>query len=166
MNGPQRGFLAIALIGGVIACGCHRASQGSEDKTTDASAADSLQGIVAIAGVDALPQTMLTFEDGKPAVSLVGASALRSIAGLRVAVIGRRSGTQFTVRQFMVVAANGVPAIDGMLVADGDALTLVTADGKRLRLVSPSPALRGAVGHRVWVSGPLNRAPVAYGVIE
>jgi hypothetical protein len=32
--------------------------------------------------------------------------------------------------------------------------------------VNPPPLLRSSVGHRAWVSGALDRAPVAYGIIE
>jgi hypothetical protein len=121
---------------------------------------------VRLVGVDADPQVTLAFDDGRASVALVGASTLRRVDGLRVVVIGSRRGTQLVVGRFTVVAANGLPATDGVLTADGDALTLVTSDGMRHQLVNPSPALRAAAGHRVWVSGPLDRAAVAYGIIE
>ena len=128
--------------------------------------ADSLDGIVRIVGVDAFPQTVLALDDSSAAITLEGSTALRRVAGLRVAVVGARVGSRFTVNRFAVVAANGVPAHDGVLTLDGDVLVLVTATGAHLHLVNPSPSLRGALGHRIWISGPLAQSPVAYGIIE
>ena len=81
-------------------------------------------------------------------------------------MIGRLAGTELGVERFVVVAANGVPATDGWLVAEGAVLYLVTADGQRHPLVRPSPNLWAHAGSRAWVSGPLDREPVAYGIIE
>lgn len=166
MGGRRRFVLAIVCAAGIANLCCHRAVDRTRGEIKAAPGTDSLQGTVAIVGVDALPKAMLTLDDGGPALSLIGSDALRSVAGLRVAVVGVRVGAQFTVNKFAVVAANGVPAIDGTLVEDGDALFVVTSDGARHRLVNPSPTLRGAVGHRVWVSGPLDHPPVAYGIID
>jgi hypothetical protein len=167
---------AIVLAAVVVVCACHRASGGSGDaggagtaaaeQPVASAPADSLQGMVRIVGLDAAPQVTLALDDGSPAVTLVGTPSLRKLAGLRVAVVGVRAGRQLTVSRFVVISANGIPATDGMLAADGGVITLVTADGSRHPLVSPSPALRAAVGHRVWISGPLSSAAVAYGVIE
>ncbi len=67
---------------------------------------------------------------------------------------------------FRVIAANGVLANDGTLVVDGSQAVLLTEDGRRLPVVRPSAGLRAAIGHRVWISGPLDGETVAYGVIE
>lgn len=163
MSGARRARLAIAALIGAFAGGCHRSAAGDNPA---AASTDSLQGTVRITGVDALPRVTLAFDDGTPSVTLVGAPSLRQVAGLRVSVVGARAGSQMTVSRFTVVAANGVPATDGVLSIDGTALILTTADGRRHTLVSPSPALRAAAGHRVWVSGPLTAPPVAYGVID
>ncbi|HWZ58362.1 MAG TPA: hypothetical protein VNW46_05240 [Gemmatimonadaceae bacterium] len=92
---------------------------------------------------------------------------LRHVNGLEVELEGQMHGRFLTVRQFTVVAANGVPATDGRLVAaGGDTLVLITADGVHHHLVHPSPSLRSEVGGRIWLSGPLDREPVAYGLID
>jgi hypothetical protein len=127
---------------------------------------DSLEGIVRIVGVDALPLVTLLPDDASRSVTLDGPPSLRRVAGLRIAVVGERSGARLAVRRFTVLAANGVPATDGVLAADGDALVLVTSDGTRHRLVNPPPLLRSSVGHRAWVSGALDRELVAYGIID
>jgi hypothetical protein len=165
VGGTRRIVLAIVCAAGIANLGCHHAADRTRAEIKATAGADSLQGTVTIVGVDAFPKAMLTLDDGGPALTLIGADALRSVAGLRIAVVGVRLGAQFTVEKFAVVAANGVPAIDGTLVEDGGALFVVTPDGVRHRLVNPSAALRGVVGHRVWVSGPLDHPPVAYGII-
>jgi hypothetical protein len=116
--------------------------------------------------VDALPQVVLVLDDASPAVTLDGPASLRRVAGLRIAVLGDRAGARFAVRRFVVLSANGVAATDGLLAADGETLVLVTPDGARHRLVNPPSLLRAGVGHRAWVSGPLDREPVAFGIIE
>jgi hypothetical protein len=126
---------------------------------------DSVRGKVQVVGVEALPAIMLAPE-GRPAVTLIGPASLRRVAGLTVVAIGRLAGSKLTVKRFTVVAANGVPATDGRLVADGATLYLETADHVRHRLVKPSPRLWTEAGRRAWVSGPLDHEPVAYGIIE
>jgi len=187
---PRRAArLALALAVGAVAA-CHsgsraaatelpapvageaRAPAGTDARApfgTDARApvgTDSLEGIVRVVGIDALPVVTLVPDDASRSVTLDGPPSLRRVAGLRIAVVGERSGARLAVRRFTVLAANGVPATDGVLAADGDALVLVTSDGTRHRLVNPPPLLRSSVGHRAWVSGALDRAPVAYGIIE
>jgi hypothetical protein len=158
--------VSLALAVCSAASACRRSGGVPNEVAGHGAAADSIEGVVRLVGVDALPQLTLALDNGSPALTLIGVESLRRVVGLRVAVAGILRGTRLTVSRFHVLAANGVPAIDGTLAMDGGALTLVTADGKRRPLVSPSPALRAEVGHRVWVSGPLDRPAVAYGIIE
>jgi hypothetical protein len=173
--------LALALAAGAVAA-CNRGSRvaAAESPTpvagqarapagTDARApvgTDSLEGIVRVVGLDALPVVTLVPDDAGRSVTLDGPPSLRRVAGLRIAAVGERSGARLAVRRFTVLAANGVPATDGVLAVDGDALVLVTPDGTRHRLVNPPPLLRSSVGHRAWVSGALDRELVAYGIID
>ena len=166
--------LALALAAGAVAAACHRGSRVAatespapvSEKARAPVGTDSLEGIVRVVGVEAFPQVVLALDSASPAVTLDGPASLRRVAGLRVAVVGERSGARLAVRRFIVLAANGVPATDGVLAADGDTLVLVTSDGTRHRLVNPPPLLRSSVGHRAWVSGALDRELVAYGIIE
>ncbi len=157
------GLCCAALGAMIIACHHGTASSGGRG---DVETIDSLRGKVQLAGVEGLPQITLLPEEGRPAVTLIGPPSLRRVAGLTVMAIGRLAGPKLTVRRFTVLAASGVPATDGRLVADGAVLYLKTTDGIRHRLVQPSPRLWAEAGRRVWVSGPLNHEPVAYGIIE
>jgi hypothetical protein len=53
-----------------------------------------------------------------------------------------------------------------MLTLQNADLFLVTGDGKRLVVRQPGAGLRALVGHRIWIAGPLDAVPVAYGVID
>jgi hypothetical protein len=128
---------------------------------------DTLEGTIQIGGVQAFPQIMLLGDSGGRTVVLHGPKELAHLLGLRVAVFGKLGADdKFAVKQFRVLAANGVPATDGRLIAEGDTLALETADGARHPLGRPSPGLRKYVSRRVWVAGPLDQEPVSYGVIE
>lgn len=152
----------LALLG-LLAC--HHTNDAAPARAS-AEAVDTVVGRLQVAGVGGAPRMILLPGNGKPGVTLAGPESLARVDGLEISVIGRASGSQLAVEQFAVIAANGVPATDGRLIADGGTLYLVTADGARHPLVNPSPNLRANVGHRVWVSGPLDREPVAYGIIQ
>jgi hypothetical protein len=156
---PSLGTLWAAVIA------CHH-TNGAAPGRAGAEAADTVTGQVQVTGVSAFPRVVLVRDGGQRALMLSGPPSLGRVDGLRIAVVGTLSDSELTVKQFTVVAANGLPATDGRLVADGATLYLETADGVRHRLVRPSPSLRAHVGGRVWVSGPLDQEPVAYGVIE
>ena len=146
----------------VLACRAQHVSRGTLPVVAPN---DSVEGIVRTVGVNAMPETMLALDDGSASLHLIGSDALRRVAGLRVAVIGLRDKQSFAVWRFVVVAANGVAAVDGLLVARGDSLVLVTQRGA-LWVRAPSPGLRAAIRHRVWISGPIDAPTVAYGIIE
>ncbi|HEX5385453.1 MAG TPA: hypothetical protein VFW66_02005 [Gemmatimonadales bacterium] len=159
-------------LGGAIlvAAACHRTGGNSPGAQPDAAAADTITGQVRLVGVSGKPRVTLVPDSGGSAMTLTGAPALERVNGLSVAAVGRAvpgaEPRKFQVREFTVVAANGLAATDGRLAAGGDTLYLVTADGTRHPLVNPSPNLWAHVGSRVWVSGPINQEPVAYGIIE
>jgi hypothetical protein len=161
---PPQWWTSYAALG-VMALACHHGTGGSAGQA-EAEPVDSVRGKVQVVGVEALPTITLAPDGGRPAVTLIGPPSLRRVEGLTVIAIGRLAGSKLTVQEFTVVAANGVPATDGRLVAEGAALYLETADRVRHRLVQPSPRLWAEAGRRVWVSGPLDHEPVAYGIIE
>lgn len=148
-----------------MAAACHHRADAPVPSERG-EAIDSVIGKVQVVGVQASPRIMLVRDGGGGSLTLVGRPSLAKVDGLRVAVVGTLEGSKLSVTRFTVLEANGVPATDGRLVADGDDLYLETVDQVRHRLVQPSPKLRAQVGHRVWVSGPLDREPVAYGFIE
>ena len=129
--------------------------------------ADSVRGVVRVVGSSPLRQVVVHPTGGAAPVTLVGpdTATLRKAAGLEVVVRGARTGGELRVASFAVRSADGRPAVDGVLVRDGDALALDTAGG-RVRLGNPPAALRDLVGARVWVAGPLDTGPNPFGVLK
>lgn len=128
---------------------------------------DTLRGTVQVVGSEPGTSVVLTDRLGQPVTLLGEGPVLRSLAGLDVAVEGRReSPGDFRVESVAVRAANGVPAVDGRLARDGAGWVLVAADGRRLPVAALPHDLRGRAGARVWLAGPLDRVPDAFGVIE
>jgi hypothetical protein len=150
---------------GMTVLACHHANAPLPGRA-EGGATDTIVGTVRVVGVAAVPSIVLVPDHGGATVRLSGSPSLGRVSGLRILAVGRALGPQFSVAHFAVVGANGVAATDGRLAADGNTLYLATANGVRHRLVSPSPALWAHVGDRVWVSGPLDHEPVAYGIIE
>jgi hypothetical protein len=126
------------------------------------------QGRVDLVGTEPLLTIVLRTSDPKHPILLDGPlmDQLRHVNGLDILATGKRHDRFLTVESFKVMAANGIPATDGTLQAAGDTLILLTDDGIRHPLIHPSPSLKFEVGGRIWVSGPLDHEPVAYGLID
>lgn len=139
-------------------------------------APDTARGVVQLTG--SLPGASLQLVPGPgqrgEAIALAGGDTvlLRALAGLEVMVEGVRGAgapaplrPSLLVRAFVVRAADGIEAHDGVLARDGDTFVLLTRDGARHPLPFIPPALRTQVGARIYLAGPLSAAPSAYGVI-
>jgi hypothetical protein len=163
----HRSLVAFAAVTVFVVAGldgCHRPSLAS--RAGAQAPADSVEGVVREVGVQAASNTVLARGDSEPALTLSGAPLLSRVAGLRVAIIGKKDGDHFAVTRFAVIAANGVRAADGKLTAQGGGLVLVTPSGARYTVNGASSALRADVGHRVWIAGLLDGQVVSYGVID
>ncbi len=154
-----------ALLCAAAALACSPRAPASQ-ADPGAVGGDTLRGTVAIVGSEPITSIVLQTASG-PASGLCGAlEPLRRAAGLEVAVWGSRNAQgQFCVDRFAVRSANGVPAVDGILTRTGEGFALVMADGRRLPIARLPDALRSSVGARVWLAGPLDRAPDSFGVI-
>ena len=145
---------------------CARGTPPPADAHTTA-AADTLRGRLEVVGSE--PGTSVVLLDGRGGgVTLEGERALLlPLSGLEVMVRGRPDGPRtFHVERFAVRAADGVPAVDGVLAREGGRDVLVLEDGRRVPLAYTPEALRGMHGARVWLAGPLDRAPDSFGVIR
>ncbi|MFO7260687.1 MAG: hypothetical protein DIU52_006005 [bacterium] len=166
-------IVAAALMGGAAACNSGAVPARGAPDAASAAAVDTLSGTVAVVGAAPLTRVVLRPAGGGGDIELLGAQrdALARLAGAEVRVSGRptqgtASAPALEVASFAVTAVDGQPAVDGRLErADGE-LVLVTSDGRRIRLVQPPAALQDWVGARVWIAGPLDREPQAFGLIE
>jgi hypothetical protein len=129
---------------------------------------------VSIVGSEPLTTVQLTTTAGL-AWQLVGDSlhAVRAAAGLEIMVRGvvltpdrtARPSARFDVVRFAVRRADGVAAQDGVLERDGTGFALRLTDDRRAPLVDVPLSLRERIGARIWWAGPLDRAPIAYGIL-
>jgi hypothetical protein len=132
-----------------------------------AAAADTVRGVVRNTGAE--PATSIVLDAGAAGVVVVSGerAVLEQLAGMEVTVWGARlPPNRFEVARVAVRAVGGVAAIDGVLERDDDGYVLRTAGGARLAVPHLPPDLRSRVGARVWLAGPLDRAPDSYGVIR
>jgi len=132
-----------------------------------AVAMDTLRGIVAVVGTEHDKHVVIRPAGGR-AVTLSGALAalVGRASGADVWVSGTSQAGALTVTAFSVRTVDGIAALDGTLMTEGNGLVLQTPDGKRHPIANPPEALRQHVGGRVWISGNLNQGPVAYGIIQ
>jgi hypothetical protein len=112
---------------------------------------DTARGVVAVVGAD--PMTRVTLRgDPRGTLTLAGPSSLSTLSGLELWVAGRQRDGVYEVKEFAVRAADGVPAIDGILTERAGALSLVRADGRLTAIASAPAAIRAFIGKRVWVT--------------
>jgi hypothetical protein len=177
---PRLAALAATLML-LPASGCQprQASTAPRAGTTDVrSASDTVRGHLSLRGSEPLASLVVTHTDGSRAVVLRSAQEhlLRQVVGLDIEVRGTpMSGTAahgappgtpvLDVESFIVKAADGEPAHDGIVVVDGDAVWLF-AQGEHLWAPALPQALRTLPGARAWVAGPLDRQPSAWGIIS
>ena len=153
---------AVACVGGTTG----RQTEPGATVAPGSVVADTLRGIIAVVGAEPGTSVVLELAHGG-VVTLIGERPiLDRLAGLEVMVEGARDAhARFGVRHVTVRASAGVPAVDGTLAREGERYVLVTADARRLPIAVLPEALRGDVGARVWLAGPLDRAPDTFGVI-
>jgi hypothetical protein len=130
-----------------------------------AAAADTVRGTVEEVGSE--PGTWMVLRTaGGPVIRLNGERPLlRAVVGLEVMVRGTPGAGGFAVREVHVRASNGVPAVDGVLDRREGGYVLVTKDRGTLPIPHLPEALRGMIGGRVWLAGPLDRPPDSSGVL-
>lgn len=147
---------------------------GSSDDVS--MARDSVRGVLSVVGPEPLTALLLTPTSGGAAVAIEGSQALvmRGLSHLEVTAMGRMTSRRsasspmssvFEADTFVVRASDRVEAHDGLIARDGDRFLLVSGDSRTAAAFLPV-GLRSRLGARVYLVGPLNRPPVAYGVIE
>lgn len=131
-----------------------------------ALSADTLRGTLQVTGSEPGVTFVLVDAAGRGTPLDGDRALLERLAGVEVAVEGEGTpGVPFRVSRVRVRAAEGVPAVDGVLAREGGRDVLVMPDGTR-RVVARLPqALRGRAGARVWLAGPLEGDIDSFGVI-
>jgi hypothetical protein len=132
---------------------------------TTAPAADSLRGIIGVRGRDSIPDLTLQRSDDTTLLRSADIETLRRVVGFEVTVRGTRAGTSFDVASFVLHSLDGQRVTDGTLDVENGVFFVRTPDGGRVSITTIPAALRGEIGSRVYLVGPLDRMPSAFGVI-
>jgi hypothetical protein len=115
------------------------------------AAPDTVRGVIVIVGAE--PMVRVTVRgDPRAAVTLVGAPALATLAGLEVWASGRRRGAVLDVQDFVVRAADGHAAIDGVLADRDGKHSVVGGDGQVTPIPRAPAAMQPLIGKRIWVT--------------
>ena len=168
--------VGLAAISIVTLPACGAGAPGAAPGTDVAS--DTVRGVVRLVGSEPLV-TLLVVPSTGDAIMPRGAEGqlLRTLTGVEVMVRGRLTGDYafdagprgarvFDMRQFVVRAVDGVAALDGILSRGDDGWMLTAFDGRRHPIAQLPSALAELDGARVYLVGPLDRAPQAYGIIR
>jgi hypothetical protein len=161
----MRGLLLLALV----LAACARGSVPADAAPAapgDTSPADSLRGVVRITGSEPGVTFVVVDAAGRSTALDGDRAVLERLSGLEVAFRGEaRAGAPFRVTRTEVRAANGVPAVDGVLARDNGRDVLLLRDGSRHVVARLPEALRGRTGSRVWLAGPLDGNLDSFGII-
>ncbi|MBL0940954.1 MAG: hypothetical protein IBJ03_18865 [Gemmatimonadaceae bacterium] len=124
---------------------------------------DSLRGVLAWQGTEPARSVVLRQGDATVTLSGMATTGLSRLVGTEVMVRGVKvTPRDIVVSDFVVRAADGVPAYDGVLESDG---TMRLTDGSGVRRVPLPEPLRELTGTRVWVAVKNGRA-TSYGFIR
>ena len=156
--------MAMACALALAAC-APAGGAGEAAEADSAAAGDTLRGTVEVVGSEPATSVVLRTADGR-VVALDGARPLLDrAAGLEVRVDGTATPRAFHVARMIVRAANGIPAVDGLLARTDDGWFLETATGETVAIAHLPEPFRGMEGARVWLAGPLDRPADSYGVL-
>lgn len=139
---------------------------GAQTGRSQRVSADTVRGVVSEVGSHPMTSVVVRPPAGG-AITITGGLAreIARAAGAEVWLTGTREGQRFEARGYAVRTVDGEPAADGVLARDGDRLVLVTPAGRRT-IAQPLQALRGMIGARVWLVGPLDGTITSYGVLR
>lgn len=128
---------------------------------------DTVRGQPAVVGSAPFTQVALRPATGG-SVTITGplATEIGRASGADVWVRGTRTDRGLEATDYRVRTVDGVPALDGVLVVDGETVYLRLADGSRRGLRAAPAALRAEAGSRVWVTGGVDQPVAAFGVLR
>lgn len=139
---------------------------------------DTVRGVIRRVGAE--PTARLVLQPTSGASWAIGGALLAELSaaeGLVVTLEGRRTAERmmdaapggalvFDAAAYHVRAADGVAARDGVLVLEAGGAYLESPGTPRVRVGSLPKALTSQAGARVFLVGPLNAAPQAFGVLR
>jgi hypothetical protein len=129
----------------------------------DRARRDTLRGVLVWQGAEPVRTVILRTAQGPFDLSGMATTGLGRLVGSEVVVRGVRvSPRSMAMVDFFVRAADGVPAFDGIIQADG---SLRLSDGTGVKRVPLPDALQGLTGARIWVAVKAGQ-PQSFGLIQ
>jgi len=141
---------------------------------------DTVRGVLVVSGAE--PQWRLTLTTGAGvAYDIEGAGGtatsleeLRAADHLEVTLLGNHEpgagelpgARRFRMTSFLVRAADGADAVDGILIREPAGYALRLMDGTALPITRLPEALATQVGARIYWVGATDLPPAAYGVLR
>lgn len=126
---------------------------------------DSLRGILGVRGSDSMPDLVLEAVGDTVLLRSAETETLRRVIGFEIVIRGTRAAKNFDVASFVARAFDDEPVTDGTLDVANGVFFVRTADGQRADISRIPGPLRGEIGSRVYLVGPLDRMPSAFGII-
>ena len=166
----RRHLLAPVSAVMLFACSEHSATGPISPANTfpQAPSVAVMTGVIVVSGSDEAGAIFLKESSGALTM-LIGTETdrLASVDGAEVEVRGTWDAPPgLVVESFTVLAVDGRPAIDGVLVYAADQYALQLADGSLYELADPPEALTSHIGERLWVTGgAAEDEPIQFGVI-
>jgi len=172
------GLAAVALF--MMTAGCRRSARASS-AANGATVRDTVRGTVRSIGAEprrtvvlmspTSDMVALSVEDAVQQRELQAAEGLEIMAhgealSERNLEVAPRGAPVFRVSAFVVRAADGVSARDGILREQQGRFVLELASGDTLPIVGLPTALRTHVGARVFLVGPMDQPPQAFGILR
>jgi hypothetical protein len=104
---------------------------------------------------------------GGRAIRLAGrVEPLRNMTGAEIWVSGFGEHDAFQISRFEVRRVNGREVDDGVVVVNGERVSLRSSAGTTRDVPNAPTALRGMSGARIWITRPAGNQAPSYGVIE
>jgi len=158
-------------IAGAVLVGCSdtpSATQIAVSSVTSSPRLVTVAGTVTTNSAGHKGTALMLQQDDGSTIGLTGdqAAAMYSVVNDQVEVDGLLDETsQMFVQRFIVVAVGGQPVVDGVLDLTTDGFVLRLTRGGDRGVMDPSDDLQQLVGNRVWLAGPDDAPPTAFGVI-
>ncbi len=191
--GVPAAAVAVFAVGVLTACSRtgtpRQAADSAAEPASGAAAAvsaaatvprDTVRGVVAVTGADPGWRLTLTTAAGDAYdVTSAGGTAtplaeLRAAEHLEVTLLGNLApgagelpgARGFVMTSFLVRAADGADAQDGILIREPAGYALRLMDGTALPIATLPRSLEGQVGARIFWVGATDMPPAAYGVLR
>ena len=161
----MRHLILISAALAMVACADEHGITGTAGGNTAPTAPAATRAMIGFVELDG-GAIALRVDQTRIPLAGMDAEPLRNLGGAEVEVRGSDDVVgAFNVIAFTVLSVDGRAAADGILQLVDDGYTLRLNDGSYRAVIDPPEELKALVSHRVWVAGPPDASPEAFGLI-